>query len=288
MASIRLEFPFFFKTGKSVVTLHDVIPLALPWAFPPRHRWVLTTAFARVRRQADLVIVPSTAAAEDVVRYLKMERERIIVIPMGCEPRFHPVVNPVRIAEVRQRYALPDRYALFVGTLEPRKNIGTLLQAFARLRVERPPDDLKLVVAGGKGWGEVRFFATMETLEMREHVIFTGFVEDDDLPDLYRGAQMFVYPSLYEGFGLPILEAMACGVPVVTSSCSSLPEVAGNAALLTDPTRPDELAAAMSALVSDDALRAELRWKGIARAKNFTWEAVARQTLAVYRAVGGR
>jgi glycosyltransferase involved in cell wall biosynthesis len=147
---------------------------------------------------------------------------------------------------------------------------------------------MKLVVAGGKGWGEERFIATTETLKIRDQVVFTGFVDDSDLPDLYRGAQMFVYPSLYEGFGLPILEAMACGIPVITSNCSSLPEVAGNAALLIDPTRPEELAAAMSALVGNGALHEELRWKGIARAKEFTWEAVARQTLAVYRTVSGR
>jgi glycosyltransferase involved in cell wall biosynthesis len=278
--------PFFFKTSKSVVTIHDVIPLVLPEAFPPRHRWVLATAFARVPRQADRVIVPSDAAAEDVVRYLKMERERIVVIPLGCEPRFHPIVNPARAVAVRQRYALPERYALFVGTLEPRKNIVTLLQAFSRLLAERPQEDLKLVVAGGKGWGDERFFATMDRLANREQVIFTGYLADDDLPDVYRGAQMFVYPSLYEGFGLPILEAMASGIPVITSNRASLPEVAGDAALLVDPTRPDDLAAAMSAVVSNGALREELQRKGIARAKDFTWEDVARRTLAVYRSLG--
>jgi glycosyltransferase involved in cell wall biosynthesis len=279
--------PLFFKTRKSVVTIHDVIPLVLPEAFPPRHRWVLATALARVRRRADTVIVPSTAAAEDVARYLRVERERVVVIPMGCEPRFQPVVNPARAIAVRQRYALPERYALFVGTLEPRKNILTLLRAFSRLVAERPQDDLKLVVAGGKGWGDERFFASMDRLAIRLPVIFTGYIADDDLPDVYRGAQMFVYPSLYEGFGLPILEAMASGVPVITSNRASLPEVAGDAALIVDPTRPDDLAAAMSAVLSNSALREGLQRKGIARAKGFTWEDVARRTLAVYRGLGG-
>jgi glycosyltransferase involved in cell wall biosynthesis len=280
--------PFFFKTGKSVVTIHDVIPLALPWAFPPRHRWVLTAALARVRRQADLVIVPSAAAAEDVVRYLNMDRQRITVIPMGCDARFQPMVNAARLVQLRRRYALPERYVLFVGTLEPRKNIALLLEAFSRLLAERPQDDIQLVVAGGKGWGDGRLISTMEALNIRRRVIFTGFVEDDDLPDLYRGAQMFVYPSLYEGFGLPVLEAMACGTPVITSNRSSLPAVAGDAALLIDPTRPDDLAAAMSAIMSNGALHEELRWKGLARAKEFTWEAVAHKTMDVYRAVCAR
>jgi glycosyltransferase involved in cell wall biosynthesis len=280
--------PFFFKTRRSVVTIHDVIPLVLPWAFPRRHRWVLTAALARVRRQADVVIVPSAAAAEDVVRYLNMDRQRITVIPMGCEARFQPIVNVARMVQLRQRYVLPERYVLFVGTLEPRKNIALLLQAFSRLLAERSQDDLQLVVAGGKGWGDGRLIATMERLNIRRRVIFTGFVEDEDLPDLYRGAQMFVYPSLYEGFGLPVLEAMACGTPVITSNRSSLPEVAGDAALLIDPTRPDDLAAAMFAIMSNGALHEELRWKGLARAKEFTWEAVARKTMEVYRAVCAR
>jgi glycosyltransferase involved in cell wall biosynthesis len=280
--------PFFSKTRKSVVTIHDVIPLVLPWAFPRRHRWVLTAALARVRRQVDVVIVPSAAAAEDVVRYLNIDRQRIAVIPMGCDARFKPGMNAARMVQLRRRYALPERYVLFVGTLEPRKNIGLLLQAFSRLLAERPQDDVHLVVAGGQGWGDGGSAATMEAPDMRPRVIFTGFVEDDDLPDLYRGAQMFVYPSLYEGFGLPVVEAMACGTPVITSNCSSLPEVAGDAAVLIDPTRPDDLAAAMSALMSSGALHEELRWKGLARAKEFTWEAVARKTMEVYRAVCAR
>jgi glycosyltransferase involved in cell wall biosynthesis len=127
----------------------------------------------------------------------------------------------------------------------------------------------------------------VEALRMHDYVRFTGFVEDDDLPDLYRGALLFVYPSLYEGFGLPVLEAMACGTPVITSNCTSLPEVAGDAALLVDPTQPELLAAAISSVMNDGALRQALRAKGLARARAFTWDAVAEQTLALYRAIGG-
>jgi glycosyltransferase involved in cell wall biosynthesis len=279
--------PLFFKMGKYVVTIHDVIPLVLPWAFSRRHRWVLAAALARIRKQAEVVIVPSTAAAEDVVHYLHVERERISVIPMGCDPRFHPSGEPVRAAAVRRRYDLPERYVLFVGTLEPRKNINTLLRAFAHVIAEEPRHDLSLVVAGGKGWGSEDYVATAEALGLHDEVRFVGFVEDDHLPDLYRGASLFVYPSLYEGFGLPVLEAMACGTPVITSNRTALPEVAGEAALLVDPTQPEALAAAMSSLVCDGALRQALRAKGLARARAFTWDAVAQQTLAIYRTVGG-
>jgi glycosyltransferase involved in cell wall biosynthesis len=171
--------------------------------------------------------------------------------------------------------------------VEPRKNLQALLRGFARFRAECPRDDVKLVLAGGPGWGQEPFDEIVDTLRMRDHVRFTGFIADEDLPDLYRGAEVFVYPSLYEGFGLPVLEAMACGTPVITSNRSSLPEVAGNAALLVDPTRPEALATALATVVTDKALREELRRKGIARAKDFSWDAVARKTLAVYREVGG-
>jgi glycosyltransferase involved in cell wall biosynthesis len=278
--------PLFSKSGKSVVTIHDVIPLVLPWAFPPRHRWVLSTALARIRKQAEMVIVPSTAAADDVVRYLQVERERISVIPMGCDARFQPVEEPARAAAMQRRYDLPRRYILFVGTLEPRKNVKTLLQAFAMLLAETPQDDLALVIAGGNGWGGEDYLATVEALGLRDRVRFTGFVEDDLLPELYRGALLFVYPSLYEGFGLPVLEAMACGTPVITSNRASLPEVAGDAALLVDPTQPEALAAAMTSIISNGELRQGLRAKGLARARAFTWDGVAEQTVAIYRAVG--
>jgi glycosyltransferase involved in cell wall biosynthesis len=279
--------PLFFKAGKSVVTIHDVIPLVLPWAFPPRHRRVLATALARIRKQAEMVIVPSVAAAEDVVHFLRVERERIRVIPMGCDPRFQPADEPVQAAALRRRYALPERYILFVGTLEPRKNVQTLLRAFAEVIAEAPQDELALVIAGGKGWGGEDYRATVDALKLRDHVHFAGFVEDHHLPALYRGALLFVYPSLYEGFGLPVLEAMACGTPVITSNRASLPEVAGDAALLVDPTQPKALAAAMASILGDSGLRQAVRAKGLARARTFTWDAVAQETVAIYRAVGG-
>jgi glycosyltransferase involved in cell wall biosynthesis len=279
--------PLFFKGGKYVVTVHDVIPLALPWAFSPRHRWILATALTRIRKQAEMVIVPSTAVAEDVMHHLHVERERITVIPMGCAPHFQPSREPAPAAAIRQRYELPERYVLFVGTLEPRKNVKTLLQAFAQVVAETPQDGLRLVIAGGEGWGGEDYQATVGALKLRDYVHFTGYVEDDDLPELYRGALLFVYPSLYEGFGLPVLEAMACGTPVITSNCTSLPEVAGDAALLIDPTQPELLAAAIASVMHDGELRQSLRAKGLARAGAFTWDAVAEQTLALYRTIGG-
>lgn len=276
--------PFFFKRGKYVITIHDVIPLVMPWAFPLKRRLVLTAALSCIRRQADMVIVPSEAVREDVVRYLKVDRGRIIVIPWGCEERFQPSGEPNNLEAVQRKYGLPDGYILFLGTLEPRKNVTTLVGAFSLL-AEKLGQDLKLVIAGGRGWGCEGLLETVEALGLHDRVIFTGFVEEEDLPDLYRGALLFVYPSLYEGFGLPILEAMACGTPVIASNTSSMPEVAGDAALLVDPYDPEALASAMASVLTDEALREAFRQKGVARVKRFSWEAVARKTLEVYQAL---
>jgi len=260
----------------------------LPWAFPRKRRLISTAALFRARKQADIILVPSEASKADVIRYLQVEAGRVRVIPWGCEARFTPSAAPTHAAEVKKRYGLPDRYILFLGTLEPRKDVLTLLQAFALLRAGQSDAELRLVIAGGMGWGYKEFFTTREALKLGDHVIFTGFVDEEDLPDLYRGALLFIYPSLYEGFGLPILEAMACGTPVITSTTSSMPEVAGNAALLVEPKKPESLAAAMASVLGDEMRMAELRRRGLERAKSFSWEAVARTTLDVYTTLAER
>lgn len=278
--------PLFCKRRKYVVTIHDVIPLMFPWAFPWKHRLVSRFALSRVGRQADVVIVPSSASKEALLRYLSVDEGKVVVIPWGCEDQFRPKGNGASLDLVKQRYRLPGRYILFLGTLEPRKDVVTLLQAYAQI-CDRPlAANVKLVIAGGPGWGDEDVRAACASLQLTDHVIFTGFVEEDHLPDLYRGAALFVYPSLYEGFGLPILEAMACGVPVITSNVSSMPEVAGQAAILVEPRQPQALADAMASVLGDDQRRDTLRHLGLERARQFSWERVARQVLAVYRSLG--
>jgi glycosyltransferase involved in cell wall biosynthesis len=274
--------PFFLKRGRYVATVHDVLPLEFPSAFPLRHRLVSRLALSRVARQADRVIVPSVASKTAVLRHLQVDERQVVVIPLGCEERFHPAVDAVRMALVRQRYRLPERYILFLGTLEPRKDAVTLLRAFALWRNKPPAEEVKLVIAGGRGWGYPDVLRTCKSLRLDEAVLFTGFIDEEDLPDLYRGAELFVYPSLSEGFGLPILEAMACGVPVITSNVSSMPEVAGQAAVLIEPREPEALAAAIASVLSDEALRGWLREQGLGRAKAFSWPDVARRTLDLY------
>lgn len=278
--------PLFFKRGKYVVTLHDVIACVLPNLFPWKSRLVLKTAFATIRRHVDLVIVPSEATKEDIVRYLGVERQRIVVIPDGVENRFQSVGDPVRLEAMRQKYGIPREYILFVGVLEPRKNIPILLQAFSLLLAEKLDQGLKLVIAGGSGWGVAEISKAVQSLGLQDHVVFPGFIDEEDLPDLYRGARLFVYPSLYEGFGLPILEAMGCGVPVIASNTSSMPEVAGGAALLVDPLDSEALASAMASVLIDEEMKETLQRKGMARASHFSWETTARKTLESYQALG--
>ena len=280
--------PLFFKKGKYVITIHDVIALTLPKAFSLKYRLVLKAALSSVRRQADVVIVPSEAVREEVVRHLKVNRERIVTIPYGCEERFRPAGDSERFEAVKRKYGLPDRYVLFLGTLEPRKNVAMLLKAFSLLRAEKRDLDFKLVVAGERGWRSEVIFKMAEVLGLHDHVIFTGFVDEEDLPDLYRGALLFIYPSLCEGFGLPILEAMGCSVPVVASATSAMPEVAGDAAVLVDPHDPEALASAMVQILADAGLREDLRRRGRARARLFSWDVTARKTLEVYQALSGQ
>lgn len=274
--------PFVGKSGKYVATVHDVIPLILPETFTLRHRLVARAALARVRRKADLVIVPSLAVKDDVERRLGLPADRVVVTPEGCEPRFRPAAART-VAEVAARYRLPPRYLLAVGVQDPRKNLTALLQAFARLRRHGDIDaGVQLVLAGTQGRLAAPLARTVRTLGLESAVVLPGFIDDDDLPAVYSGAAVFVFPSLYEGFGLPVLEAMACGAPVVTSNAASMAEVAGGAAMLVDPRDVAGLAAAVAQVLHDERLRERLRGAGLARARQFSWKTAARQTLDAY------
>src|SRR5262245_43603254 len=232
----HVGLPPFFKRSAYITTVQDVIPLLFPQLFTLKHRCVVRAGLARVAQQADVIIVPSSTVQHDVRQYLHISEDRVVVIPHGCEARFRPLTEPELLYKVRTKYGLPLLYLLSLCTLEPRKNITTLLHAFARLQSTLPGEPvLPLVVAGARGWREQAIFQTVKCLGLEQTVYFPGFIDDEDLPALYGGALLFVFPSLYEGFGLPVLEAMGCGVPVITSTTSSLPEVAGDAGLLVDP-----------------------------------------------------
>jgi glycosyltransferase involved in cell wall biosynthesis len=270
----------------TVITVHDLSTLLFPELHVQDTIEMHEKKMHFVRTQTDLVIAVSKNTRRDVIEHLGVPPEQVHVVYEAADEQFQPIENPEIIAAVARRYNLnPGSYVLTVGTLEPRKNQIRLVEAFHLLHQWGVTRGLKLVLAGGKGWLYNNLFQRVEELDLTGDVIFTGVVPDEDLPALMNGALMFVYPSLYEGFGLPVLEAMACGVPVVTSNVSSLPEVAGDAALLVDPYDVEELAETVEGLIESKETRADLRNKGLAQAARFSWERTAGETMRVYKTV---
>lgn len=272
--------------ARSVLTLHDTAYLHFPQYHLLQNRLYLTLMMPRFIRCADAVICVSEATRQDAVRFYNLPAKKLRVIPEGVEPRFTPITNSSTLQSVRERYQLPGRFLLYVGTIEPRKNLSTLLKAYAVLRQSQP--EIRLVIAGGKGWLYESFFAELRALGLERQVQLLGYVPDEDLPALLNCAAGFAYPSVFEGFGLPPLEAMACGTPVIVSNASSLPEVVGDAGLLLPPTDVQAWVEALRRVLNDNAFHAELRARGLHRAKQFTWEKAARETLKVYDGVMNR
>ena len=269
---------------RSVVTVHDVSYRLFPRAFSPRDRLLLSLAVPLSMRRADRVITVSEASRRDILRLYGLPPTKVVAIPNGVEDRFQPVDAASRLAAVRQRHGLPERFILALGNLQPRKNLRRLVAAYALLRHQYGIRH-QLVLAGKPLWREGAIYRAIERHGLVGDVVTTGYVDDANLPALYSAADLFVYPSLYEGFGLPPLEAMACGTPVVAGATSSLPEVVGEAALLVEPTDVAALAAAIARLLRDDELHRHLGAAGRERAARFSWETAARQTAAVYDAV---
>ncbi len=270
----------FWPGVPTVVTLHDLIPLRYPHLFTREQRLVYRIATRLAVRAARRVVTVSAAAAQDISDLLRVPAERVVVIPAAADPTFRPQ-SASAIAATRGRLSLPPRYALYVGTNKPHKNLVRLIEAWARVHV----GDATLVIAGV--W-DARFPEAQRraaALGVSDSVHFLGRVAEADLPALYAGALLFVFPSEHEGFGLPVIEAMACGVPVACSSAASLAEVAGEAALHFAPHDVESMAAAIGALLADTDLRAEMSRRGTARAAQFSWATAAHLTLAVYRDV---
>jgi glycosyltransferase involved in cell wall biosynthesis len=261
--------------------VHDLIFRHLPEHHKLLNRWYLNWALPLYCRRATHIIAISECTREDLIEAYELTPGKISVIGEAADPRFKPQ-SADRVAAVRRRYGLPERYLLFVGTIEPRKNLTRLLHAFEVLRQEGLVDGLVLV--GKRGWLYDDFFAELERSPARGAVILPGYVPDEDLPAVYAGARALAFPSLYEGFGLPVLEAMASGTPVTCSGTSSLPEVAGDAAITFDPTSEEGIVHALRRLLGDPDLQQELAQRGLRRAGQFSWDRVASHTEAVYEA----
>jgi glycosyltransferase involved in cell wall biosynthesis len=271
---------------RMVLTVHDLTFERDPDSAPPQLRRFLRRVVPQSVWRATHIVADSQATARDLAELYAVPAEKITVIYSGVDDRFTPA-EPQHTpgdAAVRVRYGIGTApFIISVGTMQRRKNHLTLVRAFAQLLTRRGlPNDVRLVIAGGKGWLYDDVLTEVEKLGLTERVRFIGFVDDDDLPGLYRAAAVLAFPSLYEGFGIPPLEAMACGTPVVTSNVSSLPEVVGEAGLMVAPLDVEGLATALHCALSDDAWRQQAVRHGIERARQFTWQRAAQQLLAVY------
>lgn len=302
-------FAALSKDCKRVVTFHDLSFLRYPEFFPLHKRyWHFLMNVKKQAEQADKIIAISQSTKNDLVELYGIDENKIKVIYSGINSEFRPIENGMRagqesllktqtqaqpflkaipdrragyLKDIKSKYKLPDNFILYLGTIEPRKNIGAIIEAFEIIKENKlsPYDDLKLVIAGGFGWLYKDILKLAKNSPFAGDVIFTGVVESADRVGIYNLAKLFVFPSFFEGFGFPPLEAMACGVPVITSNCSSLPETAGEGALMIDPYRPEEIAIAAREIFNDDRLRQMLIQKGFEQVKKFSWEKCAKETL---------
>jgi glycosyltransferase involved in cell wall biosynthesis len=276
--------PFGWR-GPTVVTVYDLSFLRFPEVFNRANRLYLGTFTPPSLRRADRVITISESARQDVIELCGVPPERVTPILLAADERFKPAA-PAEVRAFRARHNLPERFVLYLGTLEPRKNVETLVRAYALLR-EQGSDDHVLVLAGPRGWQYEPIFDLVKSLGLSDSVMLPGFVPAEEQALWYSSATVFAFPSRYEGFGLPLLEAMACGAPVVSSSASSLPEVVGDAGLLVDPMDVAGLSAALRELLEDEDRRQALAAAGRARASEFSWRRMASETVQVYREVLG-
>jgi glycosyltransferase involved in cell wall biosynthesis len=266
-----------------VATIHDLSFEHLPETFNRRSRAQLRLTVRRTARMARAVITPSEYSRRDLLATYHLPPERVQVTPLSAAPHLAPVEDEGERRRVRELYGISGEYILAVGAIHPRKNLVRLIEAYADLRASRPQAKLpQLVLVGKRGW---LFGETLDAVNMHSlngDISFTGYARESDLPALYSDALCFVYPSYFEGFGLPVLEAMACGAPVVAGNRTSLPEVVGDAGLLVDPFDKGALSSAIGRLVDDADLRQKLKARGLKRARHFSWRETARLTLEVY------
>jgi glycosyltransferase involved in cell wall biosynthesis len=274
----------FVKTCAQVVTIHDMTFHTMP----QRHTFAKQLYFRNVIpaaiRRSDMAIAVSESTKRDILRLVKTDADKIAVVHLGVNARFLSSNGIEELAAVRMKYGIPRQFILFVGLIEPRKNLPGLVEAYQAVCSTSPYD---LVLAGSLGWDYAALLKKIADSPVRHQIHMPGYIADADLPALYRAAAVFVYPSFYEGFGLPVLEAMASGTPVISSATSSLPELVGNAGILVEPSDTNDLASALSRVMEDGSLRQRMSEDGIERAKLFTWQKTASETLDVYKRVAG-
>lgn len=274
--------PLFFP-GPVVVTIHDIISILFPETIPFASRMFYSKWMPFSYRKAKQIITISKSTKRDIVRVLGIPEEKITVIPLGFDKKFETKISQTEIARVKKKYALPDKYLLHIGTLEPRKNLDFLIDVFADVISVKGNEDLGLVITGKKGWYFEGLFEKVKRYSLEDRVVFTGYIDEEDKAAIYQGARIFTFPSLYEGFGLPPLEAMASGVPIISSDTSSMPEVVGDAGILISPYDKQKWVKEISRVNQSEKLINEMKEKNLKQVANFSWDKAAQKTLEVYK-----
>ncbi|WP_434309598.1 glycosyltransferase family 4 protein [Hominifimenecus sp. rT4P-3] len=284
------DVTFFFNyyippgvKGKRVTIFHDMAYKVFPETVRSRTKMMLEANMVKACKRADAILTVSEFTKQEVIKYLNVDPKKITVMPLGIRrERFHCGYSEEQVAAAKEKYHLPSDYLLYLGTLEPRKNIVRLIEAYGSLKQKRS-DIPPLILVGRKGWLYDSIFEKIQALHLEDCVWSTGYADSQDVPLLLKGAMAFVFPSVYEGFGMPPLEAMACGTPVLTSNVSSMPEVAGDCAVLVDPFSVESIEEGLQKLIDDPEFRQELSRKGIQRAETFTWTRTANIVLDVFQ-----
>lgn len=272
--------------GKVITTIHDMTYELYPETMDKRNLKRIKSDIQYSVDRSDKIITVSESSKNDIIKFLNVDESKIEIVYNGVDyEKFNKYYTEDIKLIVRNKYNLPQNYILYMGTLEPRKNIDSIIEAFALIKKQKDFDNIKLVIAGKKGWLFEDIFNLVDKLNLKDHVIFTDYVDETDKPIIYNMAKLFVFPSLYEGFGIPVLEAMASSVPVIASNVSSLPEVAGNAVILVNPKDIEGIAKNIIKILSDDDLKNELVRKGHIQAQKFTWEASAEKLYNIYKEI---
>jgi glycosyltransferase involved in cell wall biosynthesis len=278
----KFTVPFFTRC-KTMMVLHGSAWFVHPEWYNSFDRTYIRLMMRLYCQKADFILSNSEMTKRDFVNILRVREDKIKTTYFGYSPRFRPIDDNVYLEKIKEKYKLPERFILYVGRIDPGKNFGNLIQAFAKIHTSLP---YKIVVAGHPRWGYQSEYAGIETLGLQEKILFTDWVPQEDLVAFYNLADLFVFPSFYEGFGIPLLEAMACGCPAIASQTGALPEIAGGAAFLVDPYSHDKIAAAIRKVLGEDGLRKELSEKGLCQASKFSWQKCASETLAAFDSMG--
>lgn len=268
-------------SGKVITTIHDLTYILYPNTMTTSNRKRLEKDMHNTIKRADYIITISESSKRDIINYLKVDEKRIQVIYPGVDEVYKKALDNDEISKVKKKYNIDGRYLLYLGTLEPRKNIETIIKAY-NLFNKSNEHNIKLVLAGKKGWLYENIFKLVKEFEIENNVIFTDYIDDEDKPPLYQGSEVFLFPSLYEGFGMPVAEAMASGTPVITSKSSSLPEVAGEAAIITDPVDYIKISESIKLILNDNKLREKMINEGIKQANKFSWDSSAEKLKNIY------